>query len=51
MYLAIPVTWRLQISAHVLPSDDSRTTRKDHEAGPPEQLTTDALSQIDYGNT
>ena len=42
------------ISAYFLPSDNSRTTglpKKHNEAGPPEQLPTDALSQIDNGHT
>ena len=43
---------RLQ-SAHFLPSDGTQELpcTMHHEAGPPEQLPTDALSQIDYVHT
>ena len=42
---------RLQ-NAHFLPSDGTQELpKKHHEAGPPEQLPTDALSQIDYVHT
>ena len=42
---------RLQ-NAHFMPSDGTQELpKKHHGAGPPEQLPTDALSQIDYVHT
>ena len=38
--------------AHILyPQTTQKLIKKHHEAVPPEQLPTDALSQIDYGHT
>ena len=38
--------------AHIFcPQTSQKLIKKHHEAGPPEQLPTDALSQIDYGHT
>ena len=49
MYLALPV--KSATSARFCPQTTHELHKKHHEAGRPEQLTTDALSQIDYGNT
>ena len=38
--------------AHIFsPQTAQELPKKHHEEGPPEQLPTDALSQIDYGHT
>ena len=38
--------------AHIFsPQTTQELPKKHHEAGPPERLPTDALSQIDYGHT
>ena len=38
--------------AHIFcPQTTQELPKKHHEAGPPEQLPTDVLSQIDYGHT
>ena len=38
--------------AHIFyPRTSQELPKMHHEAGPPEQLPTDALSQIDYGHT
>ena len=49
MYLALPV--KSATSERFYPETNHELHKKHHEAGPLEQLTTDALSQIDYGNT
>ena len=49
MYLALPV--KSATSERFCPETNHELHKKHHEAGPLEQLTTDALSQIDYGNT
>ena len=49
MYLALPV--KSATSERFCPKTNHELHKKHHEAGPLEQLTTDALSQIDYGNT
>lgn len=49
MYLALPV--KSTTSERFCPQTTHELHKKHHEAGPLEQLTTDALSQIDYGNT
>ena len=48
MYLTIPVT-----SAHIFPHSQTakELSKKHNEAGLPEQLPIDVLSQIDYGHT
>ena len=47
MYLTIPVT-----SAHIFRTQTAKELSKKHnEAGLPEQLPIDVLSQIDYGHT
>ena len=52
MYLTLPVASATSERTLSAPGETTQELpKKHHEAGPPEQLPTDALSQIDYGHT